>query len=51
MSKAITVRLTDEQAAALAARKKRTLVPTEAFIRSLIDEALTAPKEGRGYKP
>ena len=40
MSKAITVRLTDEQHAALADRKKTTMVPTETFIRSLIEKAL-----------
>jgi len=40
MSKAITVRLPDELAARLAERKKRTLVPTEAFIRRVIEEAL-----------
>jgi len=43
MAKAITVRLTDEQAAALVARKKNTLVPTEAFIRRAIDRALEQP--------
>ena len=40
MSRTITVRLTDEQAAKLADRKKRTLVPTEAFIRRVIEDAL-----------
>jgi len=49
MSKAITVRLTDEVAATLAERKKKTLVPTEAYIRRLIEDALTA--EQKAEKP
>jgi hypothetical protein len=44
MAKAITIRLSEEQAAILAERKKRTLVPTEAFVRSLIEQALKAEK-------
>ena len=44
MSKAITLRLTDELAARLAERKKRTLVPTEAWIRQLIEKALVHDK-------
>jgi predicted DNA-binding protein len=44
MAKAITIRLTEEQAAQLDNRKKRTLVPTEAFVRSLIEQALKAEK-------
>jgi len=40
MAKVITVRFTQEQATALADHKARTLVPTEAFIRRAVDEAL-----------
>jgi hypothetical protein len=42
--KTMVIRLTEEQATKLADRKKRTLVPTEAFVRSLIEQALKAEK-------
>jgi predicted transcriptional regulator len=48
MSKVITVRLTDELAARLADRKKRTLVPTEAFMRRAVEDAL---QKEEGAKP
>ena len=51
MSKAITVRLPDATAAQLAERKKKTLVPTETFIRSLIDHALSKPTLANYYAP
>lgn len=41
--KTITVRLSDDVAVALTDRKKRTLVPTEAFVRRAIDAALGRP--------
>jgi len=40
MSVDIVVRFTDEQAAALKAERTRTLVPTSAFIRRAVEEAL-----------
>jgi hypothetical protein len=40
MSVDIVVRFTDEQAAALKAERARTLVPTSAFIRRAVEEAL-----------
>jgi hypothetical protein len=42
MAKTITVRFTDEQAVKLAERKLRTLVPTEAFIRVVVEQKLKA---------
>jgi hypothetical protein len=40
MSVDIVVRFTDEQAAALKAERARTLVPTSAFIRRAVEDAL-----------
>ena len=58
MSADILVRFTDVQAAALKARREKTLVPTSAFIRRTVEKALeqviidaepiAEPKE---YKP
>jgi hypothetical protein len=44
MSKAIIIRFTDEQAAKLAEHKKQTLVPTEAYVRRVVEAALDAEK-------
>ena len=42
MSVSIIIRFTDEQAAALVAHREQTLIPTNAFVRRAVEQALAA---------